>query len=481
VGAAAEGSTEGGRAQPRTSSVLRLLRRECARGSGRPPPPPALYGPPPDWRVSAAVLKLHSRRITDLQWHPRRPELLVSGDKRGQLGFWDCCAVTERTVLDQSPAGPHHWLVSAIRFLPQHPEHVFSASVDGGVARTCCETFQHSCVGQLNGAAVWSEEEEDQDWRSIYAMDADASRGVLFLGDDTGCVTMLDPRAARPVGRMQAGKVRTKLCALAVSPGQPNLLATAGNDHVARIWDVRRIASSGAAAAEAGAAGVAPLSTAQANKALGLALATLPHPRVISAVAWSPLSGRKLMSTCTDNRLRVWPSVSSGCGAEAEVQIVHSHDFNRYLTAFKAVWDPKDPTERLAVIGRYISEDVGGAALHPIDFIDTGSGRLLKAATDVNVTTICPVIAVHGSVDKVAAGSSRNIYVWEPYTEEEEEEGLGVGDEGGAREDFRPAFRFRPRMLDLDEGKSKGKKGKQMDSEEEDDGPKKKKPKGGKS
>jgi hypothetical protein len=29
----------------------------------------------------------------------------------------------------------------------------------------------------------------------------------------------------------------------------------------------------------------------------------------------------------------------------------------RYLTPFRAEWDPKDLTERLVVVGRYISED----------------------------------------------------------------------------------------------------------------------------
>ncbi len=41
-------------------------------------------------------------------------------------------------------------------------------------------------------------------------------------------------------------------------------------------------------------------------------------------------------------------------------ELVHSHDFARYLTTFKAVWDPKDDTETTLVCGRYISEDFAG-------------------------------------------------------------------------------------------------------------------------
>lgn len=34
--------------------------------------------------------------------------------------------------------------------------------------------------------------------------------------------------------------------------------------------------------------------------------------------------------------------------------IVHSNNFNRYLTPFRAEWDPKDLTERLIVCGRSV-------------------------------------------------------------------------------------------------------------------------------
>ncbi len=118
----------------------------------------------------------------------------------------------------------------------------------------------------------------------------------------------------------------------------------------------------------------------------------------------------------------------------------------RYLTPFKAEWDPKDPTERLFVCGRcaaawhsdaaglawhspavslrlchavckwpmvlmrccrYISEDYGGVALHPIDIMDASSGRLLRSLTDGNLTTISPVNKPHPRRDIIVSGSSR--------------------------------------------------------------------------
>lgn len=40
------------------------------------------------WQVEAAVLKLHSRRVTCLEFHPHHDHLVLSGDKKGQIAIW---------------------------------------------------------------------------------------------------------------------------------------------------------------------------------------------------------------------------------------------------------------------------------------------------------------------------------------------------------------------------------------------------------
>lgn len=67
----------------------------------------------------------------------------------------------------------------------------------------------------------------------------------------------------------------------------------------------------------------------------------------------------------------------------------------------------QDPSESLAVIGRYISDDFNGVALHPIDFIDVSTGRLVEQVYDHSITTICPVNKLHPRLDVMATGSSR--------------------------------------------------------------------------
>jgi DNA damage-binding protein 2 len=324
--------------------------------------------------------------------------------------------------------------------------------------------------------------------RHIYSMDADCSRGALLVGDDAGGVHVLDPRAQRAAGSFQAAKKGTKVVALSVCPRDPSVFVTGGNDHNARIWDIRAcgLAGGDATAADAtgsGAAGATAAGGGAAARALSLSLATLAHPRVVNAAVFSPITGRKLLTTCQDNRLRVWDHWGAG-GTTPDRELVHSHDFSRYLTPFKAQFDPKDPSESGFLIGRYISEDYNGTALHPIDMLSAKTGRLLSALTDANVQTICTVVTPHPTRDVIAAGSSRNIFVWEPVLEEDEAEGAaaraeadaarGGGESAGAR--ARAAI---PRMLDLDEGDKKKKKGRaQRDEDEDEGGPSKGKKKG---
>ena len=422
------------------------------------------------WRgvrlLTLCCRSLRSRRVTALEFHPQRDTLILSADKRGQLAFWDYQDVFDRTVLD-SPA-VHLWLISAVRFMGADGEYVYTASMDGSVARVNCETHGVERIAELNaGIAPPTGEDGDtevgRNWRSVYAMDVDASRRCCLLGDDRGEVHVADARCNALVGSMLAAKKGTKIVSISVNPADPCAFVTAGNDHVARVWDIRRCGLRGEGAAEAAPA-------LAGNKALSLALASLPHPRVINSAVFSPLTGRKLLTTCQDNRLRVWDNVASLSASHAspsqpDRELVHSHDFSRYLTAFKAVWDPKDTSESAFVIGRYISEDVGGRALHPVDYLSAANGRLLAAMKDANVATICPVAVPHPRRDAVATGSSRNIYVWEPEDDDVSAEAERAAAAGAER--ARAAI---PRLLDLDVGAEKKKRG-ARDDDDDDDGP----------
>ena len=148
--------------------------------------------------------------------------------------------------------------------------------------------------------------------------------------------------------------------------------------------------------------------------------------------------------TCLDNRIYTWDGLGargscewagSGGGAAQpslpppppppSTATIHSHDFARFLSPFRAVWYPPDARERALLCGRFISDSFTTRAgarikLHPIDMIDCGPARGLGCSSGINsgssgggsatgrtrvlaqlahplVPTISPVLACHES------------------------------------------------------------------------------------
>ncbi|KAK9159058.1 hypothetical protein Scep_005632 [Stephania cephalantha] len=330
-------------------------------------------------QVDCAVIRYHSRRITCLEFHPTNNNILLSGDKKGQLGVWDFVKVHEKTVYGNI----HSCILNNMRFNPANDGTLYGASSDGTVSCTDLETGMSFPLMDINPNG-W---QGPSTWRMLYGMDTNPDKNVVLVADNFGYLYLMDMRSNEKT-REDAliHKRGTKVVGLHCHPIQPELLLSCGNDHFARIWDMRKLDAS---------------------------LASLPHSRVVNSAYFSPQSGSKILTTAQDNRIRVWDSIFGNLVSPSR-EIVHSHDFNRHLTPFRAEWDPKDPSESLAVIGRYISENYNGAALHPIDFFDTSTGQLVAEVTEPNITTISPVNKIHPRDEVMATGSSRSIFIWRP-------------------------------------------------------------------
>ncbi|KAA6425236.1 MAG: DAMAGED DNA-BINDING 2 protein [Trebouxia sp. A1-2] len=330
-----------------------------------------------------------------------RDNIVLSGDKKGQVAIWDHAKVYDRTVYNLNKA-----LTNNLRFLPgSDGMQCCSASSDGTLKSFDIESGCDTELLNLNPDDWIEGVSNERNWRMLYGMDVSWHRNLILAGDSHGIVHAVDPRANKPiVGNYQLHKKGNKVNSVHVNPVDSNLMVSSSNDWTVRLNDVRMLS---AAASDSKGKGVAGVSE----------LACLDHPRLVNAAYFSPQSGSKLMSTCIDNRVRVWDylhSIDKPCDRE----IVHSHDFNRYLTPFRAEWDPKDPHERLLVVGRYISEDFGGVALHPIDLLDASTGKQVAQLTDPNLVTICPVNKPHPRQDIIISGSSRSLYAWKPATQD---------------------------------------------------------------
>ncbi|KAM3382321.1 protein DAMAGED DNA-BINDING 2 [Capsicum galapagoense] len=343
-----------------------------------PPIKPAYVIPD---QVHCAVIRYHSRRVTCLEFHPTNNSILLSGDKKGQLGIWDFGKVHEKTVYENI----HNCILNNMKFNPTNDGSLYATSSDGTISCTDLETGISFSLMNLNPNG-W---EGPSSWRMLYGLEVNSDKGVVLVTDNFGYLYMADIRSNNVMCEPNLiHKKGTKVVGLNCNPLQPDLLLSCGNDHFARIWDMRRLEA-------------------------GSSLYNLEHKRVVSSAYFSPLSGSKILTTSLDNRIRVWDSIFGNLDYPSR-EIVHSHDFNRYLTAFRAEWDAKDSSESLVVIGRYISENYDGAALHPIDFINISTGQLVAEVMDPNITTISPVNKLHPREDILASGSSRSLFIWRP-------------------------------------------------------------------
>lgn len=368
-----------------------------------------------DWQLESAILKLHSRRSTSLEFHPVHNSIVFSGDKKGEIAMWNFEKVFERTIYKDI----NRWQTTALRFLPGSGNEgmcLCSTSHDGTVKLIDPEVGASSLLYNANQGRNWEGNREMEDntgsaWVTMMGMDV-IDHNTAAAGDSEGSLTILDTRQRESsVSKTQLQKKGTKVQSVHVHPSDNNILMTAGNDYVVRLVDSRVLGINFSSAV----------------------FATLgDHTKVVNSALFSPVTGRKIMTTSQDNRLRIWDNWSSGGNLEKpDREIIHSHNFNRYLTPFRADWDLKDPTERLAIIGRYISEDYSGIALHPVDLIDTGTGGAVAELVDPNVTTICPLNKVHPRLDIIITGSSRSLYAWHPRKDDVKEEGIGEGEGGG--------------------------------------------------
>nr|AND01145.1 putative damaged DNA-binding 2 [Linum usitatissimum] len=324
-----------------------------------------------------------------------KPSYVIPNQK-GQVGIWDFEKVHEKMVYGNI----HTCIVNNMRFNPVNDGTIYAASSDGTISCIDLETGLSSSLMNLNPNG-W---QGSNSWRMLYGMDMNSEKRVVLVADnfgflyiinckaedtETAILLRVDTRSNHKTGdAIMIHKKGSKVVGLHCNPVHPELLLSCGNDHFARIWDMRRLEA-------------------------GSSLYNLPHKRVVNSAYFSPTTGCKILTTAQDNRLRVWDSIFGDLESPSR-EIVHSHDFNRHLTPFRAEWDPKDPTESLAVVGRYISENFNGAALHPIDFIDTSNGQLVAEVMDPNITTISPVNKLHPRDDVLASGSSRSLFIWRP-------------------------------------------------------------------
>ncbi|PIK47014.1 putative WD repeat-containing protein 76 [Apostichopus japonicus] len=270
------------------------------------------------------VAKVVPHRIFSVGFHPLSDRTIVAaGDKWGSLGFWD---------LDSSEGddgvflfSPHTRPINCLSFSPSQPAKVFTCSYDGTVR---CGDFEKGIFDEIYAT------DEDSYYDSMLHcfdfLDRSGSNLLIAQNEGGGHVTTIDTRSPGRIGeklfRLHDKNIRT----VSVHPLKQQYFITASTDCHIALWDVRKLNSNGRSKS----------------------VCELPHGKGVNSAFFSPITGSKILSTCADDKLRIY-QLEETTEAVADVSLASSRHHNnhtgRWLTKFRAEWHPR--CEEIFIVG----------------------------------------------------------------------------------------------------------------------------------
>ncbi|KAM4749059.1 WD repeat-containing protein 76-like [Rhinophrynus dorsalis] len=308
-----------------------------------------------------AVAKVVQNRVFSVAIHPSESRTLVAaGDKCGQVGLWD--------MDDQSSDNgvyvfvPHSRPVSCMSFCPFNSSQLLSLSYDGTVrcGDVSCSIFDE----------VYRDEEES--FSSFDFLSADAS--VLIVSHWDAYISLVDLRTPGTSYEHRSSLGMKTARTVSVHPVHRDLCVVAGAGSV-DIYDVRQL---------------------KPNKAQPV-LSLSGHGKSVACAYFSPGTGNRILTTCADDYIRVYDSSSLSSKAPLLTLLRHNNNTGRWLTRFRAVWDPKQ--ENCFVVGSM-------ARPRQIEVYHE-SGKLLHSFWDSEyLGSVCSINAMHPTRNLLVGGNS---------------------------------------------------------------------------
>ncbi|KAF1489492.1 WD repeat-containing protein 76, partial [Eudyptula minor novaehollandiae] len=286
------------------------------------------------------IKKIVKYRVSSMAIHPSESIIFVAaGDKSGQIGLWN---VNSKSEEGAHVFIPHNYLVSCMHFSPFNPAHLLSLSNEtlrcGDVTRA---VFDEIC-------------RSEESLSSFDFLEDNASTAIVGHWD--GDVAVVDRRTPGTSSELSAdiGFKRTRT--VHVHPVNKQYFIAAGSVDVC-IYDVRYLKSNG-------------------NKPVS---SLKGHTKSVASAYFSPVTGNRVVTVCADDKLR------------------HNNNTGRWLTRFRAIWDPKQ--EDCFVVGSM-------ARPRQIEvFQDTG--KLLHSFYNLDcLGSVCSINVVHPSKNILVGGNS---------------------------------------------------------------------------
>lgn len=253
------------------------------------------------------VGKVTKHRIFSLAIHPMQEKVLaVAGDKLGGVGIWDVDSNNGKNEVFLFE--PHSSPINCLKFAPFDCNKLFSCSYDGTIR---FGDFQHQSFTQVYGF------DEDEDKRFNYFAWPGNKPDMLLAATSTGELLQIDTKSGKAENtyKLHQKSLRCVDC----HPLKDEIFVAACFDGTVATWDLRMMSH-------------------QNNNFLS----SFRAGKTVSTCFLSPKSGDKLLMTSQDDYLRVLDVKKDGCFTTPPTWPIRHNNFTgRWLTTFRACWDPK--------------------------------------------------------------------------------------------------------------------------------------------
>ena len=339
-----------------------------------------------------SVIKVMKERIYSIAVHPDPSKILIAaGGKFGELSFLDGTDTSHPVkMISELPEAksyhpgvysfrPHTGSISNLRYNPANSVQLISTSYDNIVR--CLDI----ATGTFDELYNFGEDTGDV----VTGFDLDSSGNLFYFSDTNGIFRWADRRLSEKNGIIKEIRLHEKKIGCVSVCRDGKYLATASNDGTVGLWDLRKL----------------PLSPQETEIS---ALHTLTFRRSVTSVYFNPLDSSKLLSTCYDDHVRVHYNLT---GNASHSEISHNNQTGRWITNFKAVWDPKSPN--YAVVGNMNRGiDIIDAHIH-VKGSSSSSAEIVRNITSDYLTAQPAVNAFHPNLDVIASGNaSGKIAIW---------------------------------------------------------------------
>ncbi|RKO93568.1 WD40-repeat-containing domain protein [Blyttiomyces helicus] len=347
------------------------------------------------FRVSDTLGGHFDRRVTVIQWHPdsRFPTTLALASKGGDVIWWDQAKYAAHRGFAREGADPEvdapdapflygqgaGGSITAMKFHPTEPNMIFTASIDG--------TLRKQDFEGRSGASFLDTMHREK-W--FTALDVQPELKLLLAGSNTGVCSLVDfeGRVAWS-GKLHKGKCHD----VEFHPVESHLVVTAGNDKVARVWDVRMMRK-------------------KAVDELPAPLQVMEHQGIINCATFSPFAPYTLLTTSQNSECRFYDLSDPSPALAPACILPHPHRPFQHLTPIKAEWSPVHPD--LCVVGRY-PEDA--ADRRTVDVFQYKPGApcpvaLVARIEDPRVGGIQCLAKFNNTGDVLATCSGFTTYLW---------------------------------------------------------------------